>query len=167
MIAAPAPPLYTPRTIAGFILLVVVMVGVQSSAAFRLEFLGGKPDFLLTLALCVGLLTDCVGGAIAGFLVGLMTVAVTGSTVGTYLITRTVAAFLVSVLRQRFIRSGTLVTLFGTAVGTMIAGVLFGLSVPGIGLTRWLTATFVSALWNAIAAIPITLALRLILPRDR
>lgn len=166
MIAAPAPPTYTLRTVGGYLFLSLVLVGLQSSLAFRLELFGAKPDFLLTLALCAGLLTEGVGGAAAGFLAGLFTVAVMGNTVGTYLISRTVAAWLVAVLRKRLVRTSVWVTVIGVALGTVVAGILFGLSVPRIGLSRWLSATFASTLINALVALPITLVLRVLLPRS-
>jgi len=147
-----------------YAVLLFIAIGLQAGLAYSLNVFGAQPDFLLTLALCTALVTDSVVGACVGFLSGLFMAALSGTTVGTYLLSRMLAAWLVGALRKRFVRSGFLVTLFGVAMGTIVAGVLFGLSVPRMGLLRWLTVTFVSALWNSIVALPLVLVLRRLFP---
>jgi ethanolamine transporter EutH len=108
----------------------------------------------------VALLTDAPTGGAAGFVSGLVTAALTGQTMGTYLVTRTIAGCLLGGLRKRFIRSGVLVTLLGVGLGSIIAGLLYGLSVPRIGLGHWLSLTFVGAGFNMLVALPVALVLR-------
>jgi rod shape-determining protein MreD len=143
-----------------YLALLLVGVGLQASLSSQLRLWGGQPDFLLALALCGALLTNAPLGASAGFLSGLMTAAVTGQTMGTYLVSRTIAACVVGGLRKRFIRAGVLVTLLGVGLGSIIAGVLYGLSVPRIGLFQWISMTFIGAAMNMFVALPVAILLR-------
>lgn len=165
MVATPTPSPYSLRALLSVAVLLFIGIGLQSSLAFSLSFFGAQPDFLLTLALCTALVTEAEFGAVVGFLSGLGMAALAGTTVGTYLVSHTAAAWLVGGLRYRFVRAGFLITILGVAVGTIVSGVLFGLSVPRIGLLRWLTITFVSAVWNAVVALPLTVILRWVFPQ--
>jgi rod shape-determining protein MreD len=148
------------RALALYIALLLLSVGLQSSVATQLSFFGAQPDFLLTLALCIALFNDAAMGASAGFLSGLMTAAIAGPTMGTYLVTRTVAGWAVGALRKRFVRVGVFVTLAGVGLGSVITGVLYGLSNPRIGLLHWLSLTFVGAGLNMAVALPLALLAR-------
>lgn len=145
------------RALIAYLVLLFMGVGLQSTVASQLSFLGAQPDFLLTLALCVALLTEATVGASAGFISGLMTAAIAGPTMGTYLVTRTLAAWAVGALRRRFVRVGVLVTLAGVGLGTILSGVLYGLSNPRIGLANWFALTFVGALLNMVISLPVAL----------
>ena len=153
------------RALVAYLLLLFTGVGLQATVASQLSFLGAQPDFLLTLALCVALLTDSTIGATTGFISGLMTAAVAGPTMGTFLVTRTIAAWAVGALRRRFVRVGVLVTLAGVGVGSILAGVLYGLSNPRIGFAHWFSLTFIGALLNMAIALPV--ALLSLLRRER
>lgn len=153
-------PELSPWAVGLYAVLLFLGLGLQAIFSTRLSFFGGQPDFLLALALCAALLTDAPTGAAAGFLSGLMTAAVTGQTMGTYLVTRTVAAALVGWLRKRFVKAGVFITLLGVGAGSVLAGVLYGLSNPRIGLSHWVSLTFVGALFNMIVALPVAFLLR-------
>ena len=148
------------RALVVYLVLLTAGIGLQSSMAVHLNFLGAQPDFLLTLALCVALLTDASIGAGAGFISGLVTAAIAGPTLGTFLITRIVAAWAVGALRRRFVRVGIGVTLLGVGAGSVLAGVLYGFSNPRIGLAHWLSLTFVGAVMNLLVALPLAVLAR-------
>jgi rod shape-determining protein MreD len=160
LMGTPAVPELSFRSVILYGLLLSVGLGLQAGLSWRLSFIGGQPDFLLALALCGALLTDAPTGAAAGFVSGLMTAAITGQTMGTYLVTRTVAAALVGWLRKRFVRAGVLITLLGVGAGSIVASVLYGLSNPRIGMGNWLSLTFVGALFNILVALPVAILLR-------
>jgi rod shape-determining protein MreD len=143
-----------------YLVLLLVGIGLQATMASQLRLAGGQPDFLLTLALCTALLTDASTGATAGFVSGLMTAAMTSETMGTYLVTRTVAAWAIGALRKRFVRAGIVVTLLGVGLGSVLAGALYGLSAPKIGLGSWFALTFVGAGFNVLISLPIALVLQ-------
>lgn len=161
LMAASTGPELSPRALGGYVVFLFLGLGLQAVFAGRITLLGGQPDFLLALALCVALFTDAPTGAAAGFVSGLMTAAVTGQTMGTYLVTRTIAAALVGWLRKRFVRAGVLITLLGVGAGSIVAGTLYGLSNPRIGLAHWASLTFVGALFNMLVAVPVAVVLRL------
>ena len=154
------PPVLTWRSLLLYSLLLFIGVGLQSVFAVHLTLWGGRPDFLLTLALSVALLTDASLGAAAGFISGLMTAVVAGPTLGTFLVTRTIAAWVVGALRKRFVHAGVLVTLTGVGLGSILSGVLYGFSNPRIGLENWISLTFVGAGMNMVAALPVAIVLR-------
>lgn len=160
LMGTPGPTALTLRSVGLYVLLLSVGIGLQAVFSSQLGFWGGQPDFLLALALCVALLTDAPTGAVAGFVSGMMTAAITGQTMGTYLVTRTIAAASVGWLRKRFVHAGVLITLLGVGVGSIVAGGLYGLSNPRIGLSHWLSLTFISALYNIVVALPVAILLR-------
>ncbi len=150
----------TGRSLLLYSVLLFIGVGLQSVFSSSLVLWGGQPDFLLTLALSVALITDSSLGAVAGFISGLMTAVVAGPTLGTFLVTRTIAAWAVGALRKRFVHAGVLVTLMGVGLGSILSGVLYGLSNPRIGLGHWFSLTVVGAVLNMIAALPVAVLLR-------
>jgi rod shape-determining protein MreD len=141
-------------------LLFGITAGLQSSLASRLGFLGGSPDFLLTLTLTAALLADAGVGAILGFVGGLLAAAVAGQTIGTYIVTRTVAAWQAAWTTGRFIESRSWVVVLGVGVGTLAAEVLYLLGYPHLTFAQWVKATLVESLFNAALSIPTYLLLR-------
>lgn len=151
----------TSFSVAGFALLLVLMIGLQSVLSRQLTVFGASPDFLLTLMLSAALLTDASTGACVGFVDGLAMAGTTfGQTPGTYIVTRTISGYVVGGLRRRFLPSGIFAAVLGVALGSALAGVLYGLSVPRIGVTRFIQSTFLGALYNAVLAVPVSLCLR-------
>jgi len=142
------------------ILLFGLSAGFQSSIASRVGFLGGAPDFLLTLTLTAALLTDAATGAIVGFIGGLLAAAVAGQTVGTYISSRTFTAWLAAWTTGRFIESRPWVVVVGVCVGTLATEVLYLLGYPHIRLSLWWRATLISAVLNAVLSIPTYLILQ-------
>lgn len=142
------------------ILLFGLSAGFQSSVASRVGFLGGAPDFLLTLTLTAALLADAATGATVGFIGGLLAAAVAGQTVGTYMASRTFTAWLAAWTTGRFIESRPWVVVFGVCVGTLATEILYLLGYPHIRLSLWWRATLISALLNALLSIPTYLLLK-------
>jgi rod shape-determining protein MreD len=141
-------------------LLFGLTAGMQSSLASRVGFLGGSPDFLLTLTLTAALLADAQAGAIIGFVGGLLAATVAGQTVGTYIVTRTFAAWQAAWTTGRFIESRPWVVVLGVGVGTLLTELLYLLGYPHVRLEIWWRATLVNAACNAFLSIPTYLLLK-------
>jgi len=147
-----------------FVLSLFVAVGIQSVLPGALAGAGvGAPDLVLVLVLVAALLTDAGTGALIGFAGGLLTAAVVGETVGTFLVTRSVAAFAAGSLAGRFFRTNGAVVVLAVVAGSSVAEALYGLAAPplkAVTLAGYLRNAGFSVLWNAALALPAAWLLR-------
>ncbi len=91
-----------------------------------------------------------------GFIGGLLSSALVGQTVGTLLVSRTVAGFMAGRFTARIFEANTLVVMLGVLLTSLAASVLQILAAPPrFGLAFWLQATVGGAIWNALISIPI------------
>lgn len=147
--------------VCAFALLLLVLGGLQSVLAIRLTVWGGSPDFLLTLALCAALVSDAQTGALAGFVCGWMMAALTGETLGTFLISRTLAGWAAGTATTRFFRGNVFVVLAGVFVASLIAELIYAFSAPPRGgFWEWGRGVLIEAVWNALLSLPLTWLLR-------
>ena len=146
-----------------FTLWVLLLLGassLQAVYAARLAFWGGYPDFPLTVALCAALLSDASVGCVTGFGAGLVMASVCGRTLGTFLISRTIAGYLAGLLTNRLFRGNLGVVFLGVWGASVAAEVIYGLAAPRLTLMHWVYSTLIGATMNAFLALPITLLLR-------
>jgi hypothetical protein len=146
--------------IAWYGLLLLAAAGIQSGLLGRLGYREGHPDLLMTLALSAALLSDAGVGCLVGMASGLVTAAVVGQTVGTYLVSRTLAGFVAGWLTNRLYRGNIGVVVLGVFVTSVLAEVTYGLAAPRLTLRHWVQATLIGAAMNAVLALPATLLLR-------
>lgn len=147
-------------------LLLLLASALQSSVAHRLYAAGGQPDFPLTVALVAAALGGPSAGAIFGFGAGLATGALAGDTVGTWVVSRTLAGAATGNAVTRWLRPGVLIAVAATVAGTWLAGLLTALSFPRLGFGRVLAATLVASGWNLLFALPVAALLRRLAPAD-
>jgi rod shape-determining protein MreD len=150
-----------PRALAGFFLLLLLAAGLQTTLAPRLLLLGGQPDFVFAVAIAAALLADAGVGALAGFAAGLITAALIGDTVGTLIVSQTLAGFAAGALGARLFRTNLVVVLAGALAVSLLAHAAYALSAPAVfarggGAGGVLTA----AVGNALIALPVALLLR-------
>lgn len=144
-----------------FILLLCCLAGLQSAWASRMAPWGGGPDFPLTLALCAALLSDAQTGAIAGFACGWVSAALSGETVGTFLVSRTLAGWTAGGVTARLYRGNVFVVVAGVWAASLMASLIYALSAPPRGgFWDWGRGVLVGAVWNALLSLPISFALR-------
>jgi LytS/YehU family sensor histidine kinase len=115
---------------------------------------------LLTLAPSGALLSDAGVGCLTGMASGLMTAAVVGQTVGTYLVSRTLAGFMAGWMTNRLYRGNIGVVVLGVFLTSVLAEVAYGLAAPRLSLHHWVQTTLIGAVMNAALALPVTLLLR-------
>ncbi len=144
------------------ILLFLAGCVAQSTLAYPIHSLfGSQPDFLLTILLCASLLSDAATGAVLGFAGGLLSASLIGQTVGTLLVSRTLAGYLAGLFTARVFEATTIVVMLGVLVTSIAAFLLQTLAAPPrIALMPWLLTTIGGALWNALLSVPITSILR-------
>ena len=149
-----------PRAVIALLVLLFVAAALQGAFSARLYRWGGQPDFIFTVVMCAALLSDAGLGALLGLAGGLMTAALVGETVGTFLFSRTIAGFVAGALSARLFRANIGVIMLSIVAASAVAQILYILSAPQVGLMPWLRSTLVGAGWNALLAIPATIALR-------
>jgi cell shape-determining protein MreD len=143
-----------------FVFFLLLASAAQSVFASRLLFFGGQPDFVLTLVLVASLLSDAAAGSLLGFAGGLITAANVGTTVGTFLVSRTIAAYCAGLMTTRLYRGNIGVIFLGVLATTCIAEVIYILAAPRGSFVVWVQGIAVGAVMNALIALPISFVLR-------
>lgn len=149
-----------PRALAGFFLLLLLAAGLQTTLAPRLLLLGGQPDFVFAVAITGALLADAGVGALAGFAAGLITAALIGDTVGTLIVSQTLAGFAAGALGARLFRANRSVVLAGTFAASLLAHGVYALSAPAVFARGGAGGVLTAAVGNALIALPVALLLR-------
>lgn len=155
--AAPPP---TPGAIACLCIGMIAAGVLQGYIARIVPQTWGQPDLPLTLALVAGLLSDATIGGIAGLGAGLMTAALVGQTVGTFLVSRTLAGFVGGMTTRRLYRGNVFVVVPGVLLLSLLAEATYLLAAPRIGIGHGLRSALLGAVWNAGLAAPILYLLR-------
>lgn len=141
--------------------LLLLAAGLQAQVSHRLHFCGGQPDFLFALLLTTAFLSDSSGtGALIGFGGGLMTGAVVWETVGTFLVSRTLAGFVAGWFSDRMSQSNVAVLIFAVAGASVVGELVYVLAAPRIGLSRWVLGALVGTAWNIALSLPLFFLLR-------
>jgi rod shape-determining protein MreD len=156
----PAVAIPSPLSVVLYIILLLIGAGLQSTAAAGIAFRGAHPDFVLTIALSAALLSDASVGCLAGFGAGLVMTSVVGRTLGTFLVSRTIAGYVAGLVTKRLYRGNAGVVLLGVFIGSIIAEIVYGLSDPRLTLSHWVQTTLLGAGMNAVLALPMTVILR-------
>ncbi len=149
-----------PRAVLSLCLLLLVAAALQGSLSPRWYFWGGQPDFVFTLILAAALLSDAGLGALLGLGGGLLTAALVGETVGTFLVSRTLGGFVAGWISGRLFRASAGVVLLSAGVASLASEAVYVLAAPRLGLESGLRSALVGAGWNALLAIPATALLR-------
>jgi len=141
----------------GLCFLLLVATALQTTfARFFVVYGGGQPDFVLTLALAASLLASAETGCFIGFGAGVLSAAAVGETVGSLIVSRTIAGFAAGSLAGRFFRANVGVVLLAAILGTIAAEVVYALAAPplALGFFRWITRVGLAVAWNALFSIP-------------
>ncbi len=128
---------------------------LQQALAVRVSIFGVGPDFLLLFCATFGLLNRRAPGAVCGFGAGLMHGALAGANLSHYVVSRTVAGFSSSWLRQwRFEQNAAIV---GTcvALASILGGLVFMFLAAPKAIFAYLGDTILSALYNGLLAMPL------------
>ena len=148
-----------------FLLLLCIAAGWQANISLLLPHaeITGRPDFVLTLCLLPALFSDAAGGCGWGFGAGLVTSALVGQTVGSFLVSRTVAGYVAGGFSERFVRSNPFIVILAVFAGSLVADAAYLLCNPPLHLHELLAAlrfAGMNTLWNAAFALPLAIVLR-------
>jgi hypothetical protein len=148
------------RAILWFLVLLLVAGGLQSTVAAHFTFWNAQPDFPMALALAAALLSDAATGSLAGFAAGLVSGSIVGQTLGTFLVTRTLAGFVSGSFTARLYGANLGVVVLGVFTGSVVAEILHGLAAPRISLLHWIQTALLGGAMNALLALPLSALLR-------
>jgi rod shape-determining protein MreD len=140
-----------------FVLAAFVLHAAFGSA---LQIRAARPNLALTALLVASLFTDAGTGAALGFLVGLLEAAYSAFFVGSLLVTRSLAGWVVGALEARIFRDSPLVAVATALTGTFLVEGCFFLFAPQANVLRWLLRVVCQSLYNAALALPLFYVLR-------
>lgn len=140
---------------------------LQQALPDRMALGAARPDFLLILAICLGLLLPSPGSMIAGFFTGLLQGALVGANLAQFVLSRMLTAWIASRVAELEIEIGIVLAALFTGLGTLFAQVLMMFLAPPRSLETYIAATIGSALYNAVLAVPVYAALRPLLRKSR
>jgi hypothetical protein len=136
---------------------------LQQSLAHRLVILGARPDFLLAFLAPLCLLMHRVGGALTGFLAGLIQGAIAGANMTHYIVSRTLTGFIISWSRGLEYEVSLLLAGLIGALTTLLAQSLLMFLAPPPEIFPFMGATIRTAVYNGVLAMPIYAVLKRVL----
>ena len=142
----------------------LVAAVLQLSVAPRISLFGASPDFLLTAGLCLALVSTKAGGALAGFVSGLLIGALSGATLTIYVVSRTVTGFVLATAAplNPTLRTGPLLV----ATASLVSGLMVFFLAPRPDIAQTLGATILAAAYNGVIAVPLYAMARKIYPTE-
>ena len=148
------------RPVLSLCLLLLIAVALQATLSARWYLFGGQPDFIFVVIVAAALLSDAGLGALLGLSGGLLTAALVGETVGTFLVSRTIGGFIAGWISGRLFRVSAGVVLLSGGLAFLMTEVVYVLAAPRVGLESGLRSALIGTVWNALLAIPVTALLR-------
>lgn len=138
-------------------LIVAILIAFVFHAAYDSEISIGaaRPSISLTVLLIASLFATAETGAWIGFLTGILESAYSAQFVGSYIVTRTLAGFLVGLLEERIFRDNLFVAVATVCSGTFFVEMCFFVFAPQPHPVQWFKLTALQAVYNSLLAIPI------------
>jgi rod shape-determining protein MreD len=125
-----------------------------------LSLFNAQPNLaLLTLLVCC-LFCGPRTGAFAGFFTGLLEGSYAAGYLGSFLVTRSLAGWLVGALDERLFRDNPLIAMGIAFLGTLLAECCFFLFAPQPHPARYFLNALTGSLYNAALALPLYYLLR-------
>jgi rod shape-determining protein MreD len=140
-----------------FVIALWLFGGLQQGLSSKIGIAGGRPDFLIILAVFAGLILPRRGALIVGFTAGLIHGALVGANMWQYVATKLFAAWLASLLIEMRFQKNVAVAGLSIFITTLITNLLFMFltSQPDIG--GFIKATIISAVYNGVVALMVYL----------
>ena len=135
----------------------------QYAFANAMQIRGAQPDLLMTFTIVGAMFCDMGGGAATGFFAGLFHASFAsppGGGFGALIVSRTLVGAGVGWMEDRVFRDQPLFTALCVAVGTLISEAIFFVAAPQPQTLHWAKMALLSALYNAVIALPMAAVLR-------
>ena len=136
-------------------LVILLVAAFVFHAAYdgRLAFGSAQPSLSLTVLLTSALFVNAETGAWLGFLAGVLEASYSPRFVGSYIVTRTLAGFLVGMLEERIFRDSVFVAIATVFIGTIGVDTVFFAFAPQRQALIWFKLSILQAVYNAVLAI--------------
>lgn len=137
----------------------VLALALQTTVLNALSIGGVKPDLVLVVALCAGLIAGPGPGAVCGAAAGLLEGYAQGQHLGSLGISRAVAAFIAGMVETRLLRDRVVVPVATVLLGSAVAHVLYFVLAPELPIARPARIALIESLLNMLVTPPVYLAL--------
>lgn len=151
------------------LLVALLIVGASAQVAIgsSLALPFAAPDIALATMVCACLFVDAGAAAGFGFLTGLIEAAYVGQLVGTFAVSRTLAAFTVGLLEDRVFRNSVPLAVTVTFVATALTQIVFFVFAPQPHALHWFQHALGGAMYNGVLGAPIYFVMRRLVGRPR
>lgn len=137
-----------------YFIVAVLLLAVQSTFGVLLQIGAVKPDFILTLVLCVALIRGENGGALYGLAIGLLEDIVYGNFLGFNALVKFLTGYAVGYGTRDLFKGPVVFTMSFVFVGTLLYNLIFlaacWVFIPGYTSSLFLQKVVSSALYNAL-----------------
>lgn len=160
--------IFTPSILLRLAVIILAASLLQAGLFSMVEVAGASIWILPALAVCLGLLGGGVTGAVCGFLLGLLSDALTDSPLGTSALALLVVGYLAGIYRERGDAVGPVGAGIGCGVGTAGANLVLGVVIAAIGdgaPLAWgvVSEVIMQALYGFLLGVPLFLFVRRVL----
>src|SRR5262249_19579555 len=146
-------------------LVILLAFVLQTAFVQHLMFRSIRPNVVLTTLLVECLFAGPNTGAVLGFFVGLLEASYSAIYVGSFIVTRALAGYIVGSLEDRIFRDSAAIAFATALFGTVAVEATFFVFVPQPHFSRWAIRIGGEAIYNALIAIPVYLGIRRILAK--
>jgi rod shape-determining protein MreD len=142
------------------IVMLILAGALQGNVPFWLTFKGVRPDFLLVVLVSTSLTLDPLAGGVIGFMAGCIHGTIAGSSLGSFIVSRTIIGFLSGLVTVRFFSDNPLVPVIAAGGLTFLGEAVFLLASPVPDLTAVLNTVLIKSLCNSFLTLIVFWVLR-------
>jgi hypothetical protein len=144
-----------------FLLALILLAAVlQAGFGNDVSIMRAKPDLILVVTACGGVLTGPARATFAGLWAGLLTATLSNVNYGSILVSRTAMGILAGWLHHHVIRDSIVVPPLVVLVGTLTAEVIYFLMAPTHNIHAWARSVGGETLYNIALSFPVYFGLR-------
>jgi len=151
----PTPRLRLPIVIGAMI----IALALQTTVLHAVSIGGVKPDLVLVVALCAGLIVGPGAGALFGACAGLLEGYAQGAHIGSLGLSRALAAFLAGTVETHVMPDNVIVPMITVFLGSLAAHAIYFVVAPEFPIARPLRIGMTESLLNMLFTPPLYLAL--------
>lgn len=151
----PTPRLRMPVVIGAMVVALALQTTVLNSVAIG----DIKPDLVLVVALCAGLMVGPGTGALIGAVAGLLEGYAQGAHVGSLGLSRAIAAFLAGTVETHVMPDNVIVPMITVLLGSLAAHAVYFIVAPEFPMARPIRIGMTESLLNMVFTPPLYLAL--------
>jgi LytS/YehU family sensor histidine kinase len=141
----------------GLILLAAI---IQAGFGNDVSIMRAKPDLILVVAACGGVLTGPVRATISGLWAGILTAALSPVNYGSILVSRTAMGILAGWIHNHVIRDSIVVPPLVVLGGTLTTEVIYFLMAPTHNIHAWVRILGGEVIYNVALSFPVYFGLR-------